>query len=65
MAIRTSKQIAEEALRAFAQDTETPEEYFQSMVRAGFINSKGQVTKLLGGTVDTEPIVPAIAPKLV
>lgn len=53
--MRTPKQIKQEALEAFARDPTTPEQHFQQMIDAGFINSKGQVTTLLGGSVDPEP----------
>lgn len=51
---RSPKEIAEEAKKAFENDKTTPEEHFDDMVRAGFINKKGQVTKLLGGDADID-----------
>lgn len=51
---RSPKEIAEEAKKAFLNDKTTPEEHFDDMVKAGFINKKGQVTKLLGGEADID-----------
>lgn len=62
MATRTSKQIAEEAREAFAKDAETPEQHFNQMIQAGFINARGQVTKLLGGTAEPEQGAPTSPP---
>jgi hypothetical protein len=51
----TPQEIAREAREALARNPETPEQTFQRLVRAGFINERGEVTKLLGGDVDPEP----------
>ena len=51
----TPEEIAREAREVLARNPETPEQCFQRMVRAGFINERGQLTKLLGGDVDPEP----------
>jgi hypothetical protein len=49
------KEIAREAREALARNPETPEQHFERLVRAGFINKHGEVTKLLGGDADPEP----------
>jgi hypothetical protein len=51
----TPQEIAREAREALAKNPETPKEHFERMVRAGFINKRGEVTKLLGGDADPEP----------
>lgn len=51
----TPHEIAREAREALDRSQETPEEHFQRLVRRGFINARGQVTKLLGGDADPEP----------
>lgn len=56
--MRTTKEIADEAREALARNPETPEQHFQRMIDAGFINAKGQVTTLLGGKADPEPGTP-------
>lgn len=49
------KEIAREAREILARNPETPEQHFERLVRAGFINKRGEVTKLLGGDADPEP----------
>ena len=48
-------EIAREAREALEKSRETPEEHFRRLIRCGFINSRGEVTTLLGG--DAEPEV--------
>jgi hypothetical protein len=49
----TPAEIAEEAREAMRQSPESPKEHFDRLVRLGFINTRGEATKLLGG--DAEP----------
>lgn len=62
---RTPEQLAAEARRAFSEHPETPEQHIDRLIRAGFINAKGQVTKLLGGTAEPEEGAPKSPPPLV
>lgn len=52
---KSSKEIGEEARKALANSKETPQEHFARLVRRGWINSKGEVTRLLGGDAEPEP----------
>lgn len=50
------KEVAEEALAALRREPRpTPEETWARLIKLGFINSRGEVTKLLGGDADPEP----------
>ena len=49
------RELAAEARAALLASPETPEEHFQRLIKCGFINAHGQVTKLLGGDADPEP----------
>ena len=51
----TPQEVAAEAREAFARNPETPEQTWDRMIRAGFSNKRGEVTKLLGGDADPEP----------
>lgn len=51
----TPEELAREAREALSRRTETPEEHFDRLVRIGWINRKGEVTRLLGGEVEPEP----------
>jgi hypothetical protein len=44
---------AREALRKLPK--ETSREHFRRLVRNGWINARGEVTKVLGGKADPEP----------
>jgi len=48
------RQLAKEAHEALARDKETPDEHIERLIKLGFINSKGEVTTLLGGTAEPE-----------
>jgi hypothetical protein len=50
----SSKQLAERALEALAGDKDSPEQTFARLIEWGFIDSRGRVTKLLGGTAEPE-----------
>lgn len=51
---RTPEELAAEGRRILREHPETPEEHIARLIRAGFINAKGEVTKLLGGDADPE-----------
>ncbi len=52
----TAKEIAAEAWEALRRrPKKTSDEEFTDMVRKGFINAKGQVTRLIGGSAEPEP----------
>jgi len=54
MPFRTARELGEEMKRIFEEHPETSEEHFARLVRAGFLNSKGQVTWLIGGEAEPE-----------
>jgi hypothetical protein len=52
----TPDELAAKALEAFRRrQRRTPDEEFTDMVRKGFINAKGEVTRLIGGSAEPEP----------
>jgi hypothetical protein len=54
----TAAEIAQEAREALARSRLTPKERFERLVRLGWINRNGEVTKIFGGDVDPEPGMP-------
>ncbi len=53
--IVTPSTLAAEAREALKTKPESPEDHFARLVRKGFINSSGEVTRLLGGNAEPEP----------
>ena len=52
----TPEELAQEAREALRRrPAMTPQEHFIWMVRKGFINARGQVTRLIGGAAEPEP----------
>ena len=51
--IPSPAELGREALEALKRSKEPPKEHFERLVRLGWINRRGQVTRLLGG--DAEP----------
>ena len=49
------RELAAEALAALRAAPEDPKQLFQRLVERGWINMRGEVTKLLGGEADPEP----------
>jgi hypothetical protein len=49
------KEIGDEARKALENSKETPQEHFARLIRRGWINSKGEVTRILGGDAEPEP----------
>ena len=49
------RELAAEALAALRASPEDPSRLFQKLVQRGWINARGEVTKLLGGDADPEP----------
>jgi len=50
----TPQEVAREARQALAQSQETPQEHYDRLVRLGWINARGEVTRLLGGVAEPE-----------
>lgn len=50
----TPRELAEEARKALKRNPETPEEHWKRLIRAGFINRKGEVTWVLNGEAEPE-----------
>jgi|GEM_PF-6794675 len=50
----TASEIGKEARLAFERSRVSPKEHFQRLIRWGFINSRGEVTTLLGGSAEPE-----------
>lgn len=53
--ILSPRELADEALAALRDAPEDPKQHFQRLVELGWINARGEVTKLLGGEADPEP----------
>jgi hypothetical protein len=52
----TPEELAAEAREAFRRiPPKPPREHFRDLVRKGFINAQGQVTRLIGGSAEPEP----------
>lgn len=51
----TTEELAREAREALSRCKETSHEHFERLVRYGWINRKGEVTRLLGGEAEPEP----------
>lgn len=51
----TAEEIAREARYALSRRKEKPGERFDRLVRLGWINRQGEVTRLLGGDAEPEP----------
>jgi hypothetical protein len=46
--------VAREAREALSHSRETPDELYERLVRRGWINRRGEVTRILGGNVEPE-----------
>jgi hypothetical protein len=56
MIFSTPEELAREAQEARKRrPPRDPRELFIELVRAGFINGKGEVTRLIGGSAEPEP----------
>jgi hypothetical protein len=55
MNLQSPAEIAKEAREALSRVKETPQETWDSLIRLGWINAKGEVTKIFGGDADPEP----------
>jgi len=53
-------ELAREAREALSKSKETSHERFQRLIRLGWINSRGEVTRLLGGDAEPEPGQPSL-----
>jgi hypothetical protein len=52
---QTPAELGEEAMKALRESRESPQEHFARLVRLGWINRQGEVTRLLGGDAEPEP----------
>ncbi len=64
---RTTAELAADAMRALRESRESSHEHFERLVKLGWINRQGEVTRLLGGEAepeaDSEPGQVALAQK--
>jgi hypothetical protein len=51
----SAHELAREAREVIENNPETSAQHLARLIKAGFINARGQVTWLLGGDVDPEP----------
>lgn len=51
----STAELAADARKALRESRETPKERFARLVRIGWINRQGEVTRLLGGDAEPEP----------
>ena len=49
------QELARETREALQKNPETSAEHLARLIKAGFINARGQVTWLLGGEAEIEP----------
>lgn len=54
----TPAEIAREAREILDRVKETPQETWDRLIRLGWINAQGEVTKIFGGDADPEPGMP-------
>lgn len=54
----TPAEIAKEAREVLARVKETPQETWDRLIHLGWINAKGEVTRLIGGDAEPEPGMP-------
>jgi hypothetical protein len=52
---QTPAELAEEAMKALRESREPPHEHFARLVRLGWINRRGEVTRIIGGEAEPEP----------
>jgi|GEM_PF-6441620 len=52
--ILTTKELVQECRKALKASKLPPREHFAHLVELGWIDSRGRVTKLLGGTAEPE-----------
>ena len=53
--IMTTKELVQECRKALKASRLPPREHFANLVELGWIDSRGRVTKLLGGSAEPEP----------
>jgi hypothetical protein len=53
--IMSAKELAQECRKALEASRLPPREHFAHLVELGWIDARGRVTKLLGGTAEPEP----------
>lgn len=55
MSYPTPQEIGREAREALARSRETPKEHLARLIRLGWVNRRGEITRLMGGDVEPEP----------
>lgn len=60
----TTAELADEAMKALRESREPSREHFARLVRLGWINRQGEVTRLLGGDAEPEPDSDRVAQRL-
>ncbi|HEY1065657.1 MAG TPA: hypothetical protein VGE52_06100 [Pirellulales bacterium] len=55
MTFFSAKELAAEMMRALDAHRETSDEHWERLVRSGFINRKGEVTRVIGGHAEPDP----------
>ena len=56
MTFPSPEELAREAWEAWnRRPKKSPRELFSDLVRSGFINAEGEVTRLIGGSAEPEP----------
>ena len=51
----TTAELAADARKALRESRESSHEHFERLVKLGWINRQGEVTRLLGGDAEPEP----------
>jgi hypothetical protein len=54
--IMTNKELVQDCKKALEASRLPPREHFAHLVELGWIDTRGRVTKLLGGTAEPEPV---------
>jgi hypothetical protein len=52
---QTAAELAADAMQALDESREPSHEHFERLVRLGWINRRGEVTRLIGGDAEPEP----------
>ena len=53
--IMSTKELVQASKKAFEESKLPPRELFAHLVKLGWIDTRGRVTKLLGGTAEPKP----------
>jgi hypothetical protein len=55
MRFLTASELAADAHQALRESRESSHDHFERLVRLGWINRRGEVTRLIGGDAEPEP----------